>query len=75
MRWLLHVLGLDDATGRWYLWWSGVGSVLERLIELAVLGVLLLRRKRHVVVHHFHHSPSDEQEVMPSGSAGPRRHT
>jgi len=33
LRWLLHVLGVDDASGRWYLWWSGFGS------DLAYLGV------------------------------------
>jgi hypothetical protein len=25
---LLHVLGVDDASGRWYLWWSGAGADL-----------------------------------------------
>lgn len=24
MRWLAHALGLDNASGPWYLWWSGV---------------------------------------------------
>jgi hypothetical protein len=26
MHWLAHVLGLDDASGGWYLWWSGFGG-------------------------------------------------
>ena len=34
MRLLLHVLGVDDASGRWYLWWSGIGS------DLAYLGII-----------------------------------
>jgi len=28
MTWLLHVLGVDDASGRWYLFWSGAGADL-----------------------------------------------
>jgi hypothetical protein len=34
---LLHVLGLDDASGRWYLWWSGVGADLGYLAVVAGL--------------------------------------
>ncbi len=26
--WIRHVLGLDDPSGSWYLWWSGVGADL-----------------------------------------------
>jgi hypothetical protein len=36
--WLLaHVLGLDEPTGRWYLWWSGPGSDLGELAIVAVV--------------------------------------
>jgi hypothetical protein len=37
---LLHVLGLDDASGRWYLWWSGIGANLG---YLAIVGSLYRR--------------------------------
>lgn len=41
---LLHVLGLDDASGGWYLWWSGfVGD----LGELAIVGGLVSVYRRH----------------------------
>lgn len=40
MHLLLHVLGLDDASGRWYLWWSGIGADLG---YLAVVGGLYRR--------------------------------
>ena len=29
--WLQHVLGLDSGSGRWYLFWSGIGSDLAYL--------------------------------------------
>jgi hypothetical protein len=28
MHWLPHVFGLDNASGSWYLFWSGIGSDL-----------------------------------------------
>jgi hypothetical protein len=34
MGWLLHVLGVDNLSGRWYGWWSGAGS------DLAYLGII-----------------------------------
>jgi hypothetical protein len=37
VRLLLHVLGIDDASGRWYLFWSGIGSDLAYLSVPAVL--------------------------------------
>lgn len=42
MHWLAHIIGLDDAAGRWYLFWSGFGS------DLAYFGAVgLLWRKFH----------------------------
>lgn len=26
MWWIGHILGLDDVSGPWYAWWSGVGA-------------------------------------------------
>jgi len=34
---LVHVLGMDDLTGRWYGFWSGAGSDLG---ELAIVGAI-----------------------------------
>lgn len=51
MHWLFHVFGLDKSTGPWYLWWSGFGGTVERLVELGVLGGLLYRR-HNCHVHH-----------------------
>ena len=42
--WLAHVLGLDDAAGHWYLWWSGAGSDVS---ELAIVGALVAQVRRH----------------------------
>lgn len=44
MGWLAHVLGLDNGSGRPYLWWSGAGSDLG---EVAILGGLAAGYKRH----------------------------
>lgn len=45
----LHVLGLDDPSGRWYLWWSGAGSFLE---GLGFLGALIGVYQRHTCAIH-----------------------
>ena len=37
MGWLTHILGLDDGSGRWYLWWSGMGANIG---EIAIVGSL-----------------------------------
>lgn len=44
MNWLFFHLGLTSGNSPWYLFPSGVGSIIERLIELAVIGGILLRR-------------------------------
>jgi len=47
--WLLHVLGVDNVSGRWYGFWSGFGSDIG---ELAIVGGLLaLVRKHNCEVH------------------------
>lgn len=45
MKLLLHILGVDDPSGRWYLWWSGSGADLS---YLAVFGTLIRRHNCHV---------------------------
>lgn len=44
MSWLAHVLGLDNGSGRWYLWWSGMGANLG---EFAIVGALFANVRRH----------------------------
>jgi hypothetical protein len=44
VHWLLTVLGIDDVSGRWYAWWSGVGSDLG---ELAIIGGMIGLYRRH----------------------------
>lgn len=41
MPWLAHVLGLDSASGPWYLWWSGVCG------DLSLLGAAAVVIRRH----------------------------
>jgi hypothetical protein len=43
MHWL-YGAGLTSANKLPYLFWSGIGSILERLVELAVIGGILLRK-------------------------------
>lgn len=47
-RWLLHVLGLDDLSGRWYGWWSGIGSDLGEAAIVTSLAALVRRHNCHV---------------------------
>lgn len=49
MHLFLHILGVDDASGRWYLWWSGVGADLE---EIAILGGLVSLYRKHTCEVH-----------------------
>lgn len=44
MHWLLHVLGVDDVSGRWYGFWSGAGSDIG---ELALIGAVLGMFRKH----------------------------
>lgn len=45
VHWLIHVLGLDDASGHWYLFWSGVGADIS---ELAILGGIVAAYRKHL---------------------------
>lgn len=44
MHWLSHWLGLDNASGPVYLWWSGAAADIS---ELAILGGLVSIYRRH----------------------------
>jgi len=44
VTWLLHVLGVDNVSGRAYAWWSGAGSDLS---EIALLGGLYGLARKH----------------------------
>jgi len=39
--WLLHVLGVDDVSGRWYGFWSGFGS------DLGYAGIIAALVRKH----------------------------
>jgi hypothetical protein len=39
MTWLLHILGIDNLSGRWYGFWSGAGGDIGQITLIAaVLG-------------------------------------
>ena len=44
MHWLWFHAGLSSGNTPWYLFPSGIGSILERLVELVVIGGILLRK-------------------------------
>lgn len=46
LHWLAVHTGTVNETGPFYGFWSGFGSILERLVELFVIGFILL----------FHHN-------------------
>lgn len=48
-HWLAHVLGLDNGSGRWYLFWSGAGANFGELTIVAAL--LAAVRHRNCEVH------------------------
>ncbi len=41
---LAHILGLDNGSGYWYLFWSGIGSDIT---EFAVIGALFGMLRKH----------------------------
>lgn len=41
MHVLTHVLGLDDPSGGWYLWWSGFGA------DLGLVGAAVTLYRKH----------------------------
>lgn len=41
VRLIAHILGLDDASGHWYLWWSGIGA------DLGLIGGAIALYRRH----------------------------
>lgn len=45
--WLLHVAGIDDVSGRWYAFYSGIGSDFGELVAAVAFlaGVWLAYRK------------------------------
>lgn len=44
MNWLTHFFGLDDPSGSWYLFWSGVGADIS---ELAIVGGMIGILRKH----------------------------
>ena len=41
MNWLLHVTGIDNVSGRWYAFWSGIAG------ELSWVGIPVLLYRRN----------------------------
>jgi len=61
MHWLYHFLGLDNLSGSYYGFWSGVGSDLT---ELAIVGGLISMVRKNNCHHRWcpyigHHEYSD----------------
>jgi hypothetical protein len=49
LHWLPHILGIDNLSGRWYGFWSGIGSDIA---ELAIVGGLVtVVRRNNCEVH------------------------
>lgn len=47
MTWLAHILGLDNASGRAYLAWSGFGGDLSEVVLLAAVYGLVRKHNCH----------------------------
>lgn len=48
MSWLAHILGLDNASGHWYLFWSGIGSDITEFGIVVGLVALVRKHQCHV---------------------------
>ena len=48
MGWLVHVLGIDNPSGRWYGFWSGFGSDIGQVVIIGGLITIVRRHKCHV---------------------------
>ena len=63
MWWFLHLTGIDNPSGPWYSFWSGIGGTGV----LGVIGGLFWRHHRAVTRHHvevrklLHHKPESER--------------
>ena len=44
MHWILHVMGVDNVSGRWYGFWSGFGGDVAILGSVLAAPVLLWRK-------------------------------
>ena len=53
--WAKHVLGLDDAGGPWYLFWSGFASFFTGTGVFVSLGIAGWTFYRKAVEHHREH--------------------
>ena len=45
--WLLHVIGADDVSGRWYGFWSGFGSDIGEFGIVVGLAALVRKHNCH----------------------------
>jgi hypothetical protein len=60
LHWLAIHTGTLNEPGPYYGFWSGFGSILERLVELTVIGGILLRHKNC----HHHGCPRIGRHVV-----------
>jgi hypothetical protein len=44
VNWLLHVMGVDNVSGRWYGFWSGFGGDVAILASILAAPILLYRK-------------------------------
>lgn len=53
MHLIQHILGLDNATGAWYLFFSGIGSDIA---EFALIGAIFRTAFKHRQLHIHQHT-------------------
>ena len=65
MNLLVHILGMDDLSGRWYGFWSGFGSDIG---ELGIIGGLVgLLRHKNCHVKGCPYASAGTRSTAPSG--------
>ena len=73
LRWLAHVCGLDNASGNWYLFWSGFGADLGLFVAV---GTFFRRHNCHTdgcwrMAHHPKEHCRRHLKDSNNGSTGP----
>lgn len=59
--WLYTVTGLSNASGPWYLWWSGIGSDIGEITLIG--GVVMFYRHHTCHVDHCWRLARHRQEI------------
>lgn len=70
MHWLQHILGLDDPSGRPYLFWSGIAADVSEAFP--IVGLIYVSFRRHNCEIHW--CPRLARQTTAAGNRLCRKH-